>query len=269
MYEKQGYLNEKFRLFHLCDKSDRVYEYHYHDFYKIIFFVRGNVTYNIEGKNYELMPYDIVFVGRNEIHKPTVSPESEYERYILYISESFFSEDQRYKVCFDKTVENHVNVTRTSTQDNNTLIELLDSMYSSLNSEDTFGDLYADINLRKLLLTINDSILKNGIDYEGHIQFNSKIVEVCDYINKHLSEDLSVAVLSDRFYISKYYFMHQFKAQTGISLHQYILEKRIQYTHKLVEDGMKVTQACLEAGFNEYSTYLKASKKKLLNIEKD
>lgn len=269
MYEKQGYLNEKFRLFHLCDMSDRTYEFHYHDFYKIIFFIRGDVSYNIEGKNYELSPYDIVFVGRNEIHKPTVSCDSEYERYIIYISESFFLDDPRYKFCFDKMCENHVNVMKMSTQDNNTLKELLDHMCLALKSNDMFGDLYADINLRQFLLTVNDSIAKNGIDYQGHIQFNSKIVEVCDYINSHLSEDLSVAVLSDKFYISKYYLMHQFKAQAGISLHQYVLEKRIQYTHKLIEGGIKVTQACIEAGFNEYSTYLKASKKKLLNIEKD
>ena len=37
---KSGYLMEKFRLFHLKDSEPKEYEYHYHDFYKLIWFNR-------------------------------------------------------------------------------------------------------------------------------------------------------------------------------------------------------------------------------------
>ena len=55
-YEKQGYLYDDFRMFHLKDHQKREFEFHYHDFYKIIFFIKGRVTYNSEGKNYILKP---------------------------------------------------------------------------------------------------------------------------------------------------------------------------------------------------------------------
>ena len=35
---ERGYLNEDFLLFHLKDCKGEQYEYHYHDFYKIIYF---------------------------------------------------------------------------------------------------------------------------------------------------------------------------------------------------------------------------------------
>lgn len=269
MYEKQGYLKETFKLFYLNDKTNRQYEYHYHDFYKIIFFLKGNVIYNIEGKNYELQPYDIVFVGRNEIHRPVVSADTEYERYVLYLSSVMFESEPRYRTCFDKTAESHTNVIRLFPNDNSEVLELLFDAYSRNRNSEDFDDLYALLDVQKILLILNESILKNGIEFQGKVQFNSKIVEACEYINTHLNEDLSTERLSEIFYISKYYFMHQFKEQTGISVHQYVLEKRIQYTNSLVEKGEKVTQACLMAGFNDYSTFLKARKKKLLVKEKD
>lgn len=32
---KTGYLKEDFRLFHINDRTDREFEWHYHDFHKI------------------------------------------------------------------------------------------------------------------------------------------------------------------------------------------------------------------------------------------
>ena len=49
------------------------------------------------------------------------------------------------------------------------------------------------------------------------------IPRVIAYINAHLSSDLSLDMLSERFYISKFYLSHQFKQYTQLSLHQYIL----------------------------------------------
>lgn len=51
---KTGYLKEDFRLFHINDRTDREFEWHYHDFHKIIVFVSGKVTYHIEGKHISL-----------------------------------------------------------------------------------------------------------------------------------------------------------------------------------------------------------------------
>lgn len=264
MYEKQGYLKEQYKLFYLNDISDKTYDFHYHDFYKIVFFIRGDVIYNIEGKNYELSSYDIVFVNRNEIHRPVVSDKCEYERYVLYLSEDIF-DDKRYKMCFDTALKKHCNVTKMSVPIYNRILELLNRISSVESYASGFEDLYSYLDVKMLLLILSDAISKNGMIYSGNIQFNSKIVEVCDYINNHLSDDLSVDRLSEMFFISKYYFMRQFKTYTGISLHQYVVEKRIQYVKTLVAQGNKVTFACIEAGFNDYSTYLRASKKRRLN----
>ena len=62
-YQKIGYLHDNFKIFHLSDTSRKEFIYHYHDFNKILIFLKGDVTYTIEGRTYNLVPNDIVFVN--------------------------------------------------------------------------------------------------------------------------------------------------------------------------------------------------------------
>lgn len=93
-YMKKGYLNSEFRLFHLTDRETKEVEYHYHDFNKITIFIKGKVNYMIEGKSYDLKPYDIVLVNHNDIHRLEVDNSVLYERIIVYIAPGFI---QAYK----------------------------------------------------------------------------------------------------------------------------------------------------------------------------
>lgn len=269
MHKKKGYLKEQYKLFHLCDQSDKKYSFHYHDFYKIIFFVKGNVLYNIEGKKYELSTYDIVLVLKNQLHRPEISNESEYERYVLYLSEEMINEDERLSYCFKEAGDKHINVLHLNASDNSKILELFQGAELKIKSDSYANDIYAKLLIYELLLKLSESVYHNGLGFNGTIHYNDKIIEACEYINSNLNEELSVEALAERFYISKYYFMRQFKNQTGLSVHQYIVEKRLQYTKKLVENGEKVTMACIEAGFNDYSTYLRASKKNKLKKEQE
>ena len=88
-YEKKGYLSSDFRLFHLTDRSIPKIKYHYHEFDKITILIKGNVHYTIEGRTYQLEPYDMVLVRHNEIHRPVVDTTTTYERIIIYISPTF------------------------------------------------------------------------------------------------------------------------------------------------------------------------------------
>ncbi len=115
-YEKQGYLNQNFRIFHLADEKQREFSYHYHDFNKIVIFIRGDVTYCVEGKSYELSPYDLILVNRGDVHRPIVHSRRTYERIIVYISPDFLDSykqtDYDLGFCFMKSRLEKSNVMR-------------------------------------------------------------------------------------------------------------------------------------------------------------
>ena len=70
----RGYLTQEFRLFHLRDQRQLQLDYHYHTFDKIVVHLSGQVTYLVEGSVCRLQPWDILLVGRGEIHRPVIDP---------------------------------------------------------------------------------------------------------------------------------------------------------------------------------------------------
>lgn len=261
MYKKQGYLREEFKIFKLKDRVSKDFPFHYHDFYKIIVFMGGNVIYNIEGKNYELKAGDIVVVSANEIHRPVIDSEVLYDRIVVYLSQSFLNEDKRLSEVFSEAKLKHTNVLRLSQGDYQNLVDLLEKAIKKEKEDDYAGSLYSRLYLTESLLCINESVHKNGLLFDGNVSYDRKIVDICEYINNHLQEDLSVDSLSEKFLISKYYFMRKFKEYTGVTVHNYILEKRVLNIKSLTDSGEKVTKACIRSGFKDYSTYLRAKKR--------
>lgn len=267
---KSGYLNEKFRLFHLCDSSPKEYVYHYHDFHKIIWFISGNVEYHIEGKTYKLEPHDILLVNKGEIHKPFIDANVPYERYVFYVSGEFLEdhseEGSDLALCFKQTAVEQSNVLRLSPADSRTLFETVKLLERTQKEAEYAEEMYSRILFLKLLIELNRYCIKSPEVYHKTARYDKKIVEIIHYINEHLSGELSIESLSEYFYLSKYHMMRKFKEETGYSMHQYILEKRILAARELILSGVPATTASLECGFKDYSTFSRAYKKVLEQI---
>lgn len=270
---KSGYLLEKFRLFHLKDDSPREYEYHYHDFHKLIWFISGDVEYHIEGKSYKLEPHDILLVNCGEIHKPFVSAGTEYERYVFYISPDFLEEhsekEDALDLCFQMAIKEQGNVIRLSPSESRTLFETVKLLDGAGKEELYAGQMYCRLLFLKLLIELNRCCINNPEVFHKMARYDKKIVEIIHYINENLAADLTIEALSDQFFLSKYHMMRKFKEETGYSMHQYILEKRILAARNLILAGNAATVASTECGFKDYSTFSRAYKKLLGKLPSD
>lgn len=264
---KSGYLLEKFRLFHLKDDSPKEYEYHYHDFHKLIWFISGEVEYHIEGKSYKLEPHDILLVNRGEIHKPFVTAGTEYERYVFYISPDFLDEhsegEDTLDLCFRMALKEQGNVIRLSPSESRTLFETVKLLDRAGKEELYASRMYCRILFLKLLIELNRCCISNPEIFHKMARYDKKVVEIIHYINENLASDLTIETLSDKFFLSKYHMMRKFKEETGYSMHQYILEKRILAARNLILEGGAATVASVECGFKDYSTFSRAYKKLL------
>lgn len=265
-YHKTGYLVEDFRLFHITDNQERTFSYHYHDFHKIMLFIRGDVTYHIEGKSYDLKPYDLVLIHAGEIHKPFINSKGIYERIILYLSPAFLSsccrDEAELSRCFQKAKESNSNVLRTGLSSHSRLFQTLHELEKSLKEEDFAHVLYRKILLLEFLILLNRLTTDpyNSV-YIGNTGCNTRILPILEYIGEHLAEDITIDILASRFYMSRYYLMHLFKQETGYSVASYISTKRLLYARTLIRSGLPVTQACYQCGFKNYSSFSRAYKK--------
>ena len=128
----------------------------------------------------------------------------------------------------------------------------------ALHSAEFGASRMADTLCQQLLIDINRDIRRDARIDAGSYQVDPKIEEILRYIAGHLEEDLTVDALAGRFYLSRYYLMHRFKAVTGCTIHQYISQKRLLRAGELIRSGTPVMKAAEQVGFSEYSTFLRA-----------
>lgn len=264
-YTKRGYLNSDFRIFHLTDNVSREFDYHYHDFHKITIFIRGKVKYVVEGKSYDLSPYDIVLVNRGELHRIVVSDKETYERIIVYISPSFIeayqTESSDLSLCFKKAQEEHSSVLRIQSMEKSALLQTTLRLERSFDDSEFAGDLYRQVLFLEFMIQLNRAALKNNLEFLDAPTYNPKVTHLIQYINDHLSDPLDMDTLASELYISKYHMMRLFKTETSSTIGSYINQKRLLTARDLILQGVSVTDACFQSGFKDYSTFSRAYKK--------
>lgn len=57
-----------FECYHYYDAVPPEIEFHDHQFYEILLFLSGNVSYTIEGRTYQLRPGDILLTSRGALY---------------------------------------------------------------------------------------------------------------------------------------------------------------------------------------------------------
>lgn len=257
---KKGYLVEDYRLFHLCDSLAQMVEPHFHEFDKFVLVCGGSVEYTVEGVCNRMQAGDMLFVRHHDIHRPVISSGAPYERYVLWVSPEFLERcsisGTDLSACFSVCAQQRSFLIRPNPELERKIRKELKELETAV-QEDAFGrDILTDACIRRLLVTLNRCVLAGAAKAPREV--DPKMDEVLRYINEHLTEELSVEKLSALCYLSRYYFMRRFKETTGYTVHGYIMQKRLAAAAERLDSGENATVAAMEAGFPEYSTFLRA-----------
>lgn len=262
-HEKRGYLLEDFRLFHLRDAQGAKMDYHYHEFYKLLFLVSGSGGYAVEGKRYLLQPGDIVLVGRHCVHRPEFEPGNPYERIIIYISPDFLkrnaTENCTLEACFAWEKDC---VLRPEESQRRRLMEIVSELERELSGQNYGREILSGCLLLRLLVEL-------GRDMQQEVQRpapmepkDKRILEMIRYLDQHLTEDISIEDLASRFYLSKYHMMRKFRQETGTTIHAYLSDRRLMLARDQIARGVAATEACFHCGFCSYSAFSRAYAKR-------
>ena len=263
---KVGYLNDNFKIFHIRDKKDIKFEYHHHDFSKIVILIDGDLTYYLEGKAYILKPWDILFVNKNEIHKPVVNPNKYYERIVIWLNPDFMAKyaqgNNNLLKCFEVAIKNNYNLLRLNMKSIDIIKNLIQDIQNCNNSNEFGSEILKESLFVQLMVLMNRLFLNSDKNRDiEDIQYDKTIEGVLNYINSNLENDLSIDTIASEFFISKYYLMRKFKNQIGSSIHNYVVQKRLILARSLISDGLSMSSVCSRCGFNDYSSFVRAFKK--------
>jgi len=259
-FSREGYLTERYHYFHLKDTAGQERDFHFHDFDKLIILISGNVEYAVENSVYTLGSWDVLLVKHHTIHKAVIDKSAPYERIIIYLDRGWFDRampDAELFGCFDRAAQAGQYVFKTDAYSRGVLRRLLED-YERCAASKAYGmAAMKDTYIMQLLININRIALLSASAVKEK-QFDSKLSGVLTYINEHLTEELSVELLAEKAYLSRYHFMRLFKAQTGSTVHAYVRQKRLMYAARLIREGTPAVRAASESGFGDYSAFHRA-----------
>lgn len=253
------YSDSDFTMSYQCDKIPNPdnFKMHTHAEYEFYYFVNGKGVFKIEGSRYPLESGDILIMAPTESHYIDLSADYPYTRLTIHFSPGIFG-------GIDKTGE----LLRPFTQREGGSFNLYRADDFATDAYKIFiKNILTDTENRRLQTISNLLPLLNEIA----IAFRTKITgdvndsldhRIVSFINRHLSENLTLDGICREFYISKPQLCRMFKAATGSTVWDYITEKRLVNARGQIQAGVPPTRVYEEWGFRDYSVFYRAFRKK-------
>ena len=81
-----------------------------------------------------------------------------------------------------------------------------------------------------------------------------QLLQVLDYINDHLEQEIRLANLAQLLDMSQFHFSHLFKQSIGMAPYQYLLQQRVERAKQLLKQtDQSIMDIALLCGFNSHS----------------
>jgi AraC family transcriptional regulator len=85
-----------------------------------------------------------------------------------------------------------------------------------------------------------------------HLSTHARL-NVLQYIEQHLTQDVSLSTLAKTANLSNFYFLRAFKAEMGMTPRQYVIDQRIQRAkHYLKKSSNDIAEVALQSGFSSH-----------------
>lgn len=254
---RQSMRNKTFEVFHYRDQKMEGLEVHHHDFYEVYLFLGGQVQFQVEAKTFQLEPGDFLLINPQELHKPLIGQGSMYERMVLWIDRNYLSslctENTDLSACFD----GQTNLLRPGKVRGAQLQGLLESLAREYYDEQLGSAICAQGLLMQFLVELNRLARKNMGKALAEPDLVSQVIA---YIGNHYQENLTLESLAGQFYVSKFYLSHEFRERVGVSIHRYIIFRRLLQARDLMAAGIGPGQVYQNCGFGDYANFYRAFK---------
>lgn len=243
------------RLYHNREVED--FPLHWHLPGELICPIHNGYQVTVAGERLTLEPRDILIIASGELH--SIQAPADGDRYILNFNTDLFGQFQDLSLVFAEIHPFCLLRHRNTPEITDQLFEVLQKMEEEYLSP----NLYRDCEVSSQMLhffTIAGRFLQKqttllSLDDKQRTNWE-RIIALCSYINQHCAEDLKLEDLADVAGFSKYHFSRLFKEMTGVSCHDYLLQRRIHYAKYLLADvSLSITDVAMRSGFNSLATF--------------
>lgn len=252
-------LFKNYEINQVFNKSMDLMEPHAHNHYEIFLFLTGDIYYIVDDLKYFIENGDILLINCNSIHHPIIDKKTKINRIALSIEKSYLDKLSSTKTNLSSSFENNLNPIKIIKTTHNEYLKIL-SLFEHLivtEKQNSYGcDLLTEATLIQLLVLINSTFYNQILNLDNIVTDNNSLTkQIENYISKNFMKNITLDLLEENFYLSKYHLSRTFKASTGISIYNYIQIKRITHAKSLIHFGLNFNEIYNSCGFEDYSNF--------------
>jgi AraC-like DNA-binding protein len=243
--------------------------FHSHSEYEIYYFQGGKCNYLIGDKIYVLQPGDLIIMHGMTLHCPNIDPKYEYVRSMVHFDSSYidglFSYPNSLNVLkpFQELGNFRFHLTAEQQKD-------IESLFRKLHDYRQQQDLIPfnrfNIVLMELLVFIYSICEKTmALQPEFPSEKVKNVQNIISYIEHNFMKDLHLTHLEQSLHLNKFYLSKIFKEVTGVTIFNYLLQRRINEAKVLflLDNDKSVTEVGYQVGFKHPAHFSRIFKKQV------
>ncbi|MGO4110057.1 helix-turn-helix domain-containing protein [Paenibacillus sp. YAF4_2] len=231
---------------------------HFHSTYEIFCLMSGKREFFIKDRTMVIHEGDIVIIAPNILHRTTNTETPEHERLIVNIHEKLMAAgNSTFMDVLHPLFEKEYIIVNCSLQDRLVIESLAQNIILEMQEKKPGFEMYTQTLTLQVLMICCRHVKQNSVEpLESPSPMHERISEVVRYINSHYMQELSLHLLSEKFYVSPYYLSRFFKEATGFTFVEYLNSVRIKEAKKLLEQSsMKVNLIAKRVGFGSVTHF--------------
>jgi AraC-like DNA-binding protein len=272
-------LVENRRIFNLNNCELNVFESYQQAFQVPLTFSDFVITSMIRGKKimhlfddpaFDYLPGETVIVPANQtmvIDFPEATAATPSQCIALAVDANYITNTLNYLNSFyndkEEAHEWNLQFNQYHFDNDNEVSDLINKLIRVCNSSDSTKNVYADLNLKELLIRLVQSQhlqqVKTEITHSGN---KTRLQYVIHFIQEHLTDKILINELCRKAYLSRNNFFKWFKEQFGVTPLDYINQERIKLAKQLLaEPNRNITNVSALCGFTDVNYFVRIFKK--------
>lgn len=238
---------------------------HQHPFTEIFFITHGKGFFQIDDQLVRVTESDLIVINPNCSHtEKSVSSDNPLE-YIVFGVNNLAISSLPNVLNNDDILFNRYRVINFNNKRND-LLYYLNALLKELDDKKVNYELACKNLLTLFLISVVRNTTSNIFVSETPEKVNVECMKIKNYIDSHYSENITLDFLSNLTYINKFHLVHLFTKEMGISPINYLINKRIDESKKLLSTtNYSIRDISSIVGFSN-SSYFSQMFKKIAGI---
>ena len=229
--------------------------FHSNEYYEVVFYISGKVEYVCDNDVFKPLPGMVVASAPDNMHAARLVSDSTYERFVFCFKRDFFSYcgQQLALPEFFSACGGHGVV-----QPDEDLFAKLKLLADSADNAAALGTVEGRALAHSYIVQFFALLGGNSVAVAQKDKLPENVARIKKYIDTYYSSIEGVSEIAAYLFYSREHAWRLFRQYFNITLSEYLMQRRVSESTKMLLEGQSVAQACYAVGFRSVSSYINA-----------